>query len=353
MISDTFGDVDCYRFHTAVVLGDGIIAGSIPACCCLPIPKRTIMSQSDLHNPSIAVIGADAIGGLFAARLHEAGCSVTLVPSMGSYDTVVTSRVRLSSNGIIRAIPVPCVRSPADLTEVDLVLLATKAGAVEEVARSLEAFDSPGLGVLTLQNGVEAGEQVARALPRSDVLSARVHGFFELVDGCVEHVGVEPSVSFGPIRPERGRAGPMLLDVFDRARIDCAYIADIAPVLWEKFMLAAAIGGVGTALGVPVGQIRSVEGGQEILAAAMREIASLAQRCGVSLDQCCIDHTLNFVTSFPPAVTSSLQRDLLAGRPSEFGTLTGAVPRLAARVGLAVPVHEQLIASIAARGLLN
>lgn len=310
------------------------------------------MTESDELQPSVVVIGAGALGCFLAARLHSAGCNVVLVPSAGRFRAVAGAGIRLSFHGLTRTIEVPCVRDASDLPYVDLAILATKAGAVESVAHTLVAFDSPRLGVLTVQNGVEAGAQVARVLSRSDVLSASVHGFFEMFEGGVQHVGVEPAITFGPVRPELGQAGKRFVAMFDRAGIACNYSADIGPVLWEKFMLAAAIGGVGAALGVPVGQIRAVEQGWDRLRSAMQEIADLAVTHGVRMADECVDRTLDFVASFPPMATSSLQRDLLAGRPSEFGSLTGAVPRLAHQTGLPVPVHDEIIAMIMARGLL-
>jgi 2-dehydropantoate 2-reductase len=66
----------------------------------------------------------------------------------------------------------------------------------------------------------------------------------------------------------------------------------------------------------------------------------------------CVEATLQFVAGFPADVTSSLQRDLEARRPSEFNQLTGAVLRMAAEAELDVPMHRRIAQAITARGLL-
>ena len=76
---------------------------------------------------------------------------------------------------------------------------------------------------------------------------------------------------------------------------------------------------------------------------------ALARVAGVQLDAADIAATMAFVGTFPPEATTSFQRDLLAGRRSEYAALTGAVPRLAERYGFTPMVFDQLDAMIHAR----
>ena len=43
--------------------------------------------------------------------------------------------------------------------------------------------------------------------------------------------------------------------------------------------------------------------------------------------------------ALPEGVTASLQRDIMAGRPSELEAWSGAVSRLGAEAGVETPVH--------------
>lgn len=47
-----------------------------------------------------------------------------------------------------------------------------------------------------------------------------------------------------------------------------------------------------------------------------------------------------------PAATASMQRDLMAGRPSELEAQTGAVVRLGREAGVPTPVNRYLYASL-------
>ena len=75
-------------------------------------------------------------------------------------------------------------------------------------------------------------------------------------------------------------------------------------------------------------------------------MAAVAAAYGVALPLDCVATTLAFVETFPAEAMSSLQRDLMARRESEFDHLTGAIPRLAARYGVPVPTHDAIIARL-------
>jgi 2-dehydropantoate 2-reductase len=124
---------------------------------------------------------------------------------------------------------------------------------------------------------------------------------------------------------------------------------DIEPALWEKFMLAAALGGVGLALGIPAGQVSNDEDGCKLLEQAMEEIAALAAHCGIALSQNAVSTTLAFAKTFPADATTSLQRDVEAGLPSEYDAIVGAVRRIATQRGGTSPLFELLEKLIAER----
>ena len=52
------------------------------------------------------------------------------------------------------------------------------------------------------------------------------------------------------------------------------------------------------------------------------------------------------IDGLPPVGTASMQRDVLAGRPSELEAQVGAVVRLGERLGVEVPVHRTTYAAL-------
>lgn len=297
----------------------------------------------------IAVIGAGAIGSAIAAGIARAGADVTLAARGHRLALLRIQPVRIVSDDAVWEQFVPTCTAEDLAGPFDLAICCVKTPDLAEALSALRGKLAPHGAVLTLQNGVEAPEQAAAILPDAAIVAGRMHGFFELEGDVVRHVGVAPSILLGCTHGAAEQAEALVLKALAHSGIAAAASPDIIRALWEKFMLAACLGSTACALGVPAGQVCAQPGGAELLRAAMAEVAALARLAGAQLGEADIPATLAFVATFPPAATTSFQRDLLAGRRSEYAALTGAVPRLAQRYGLNPEVFPRLDAMIRAR----
>jgi 2-dehydropantoate 2-reductase len=79
---------------------------------------------------------------------------------------------------------------------------------------------------------------------------------------------------------------------------------------------------------------------------AMEEIYALAHARGIKLPQDSVDTVMAAVDALPDDATSSMQRDVAAGKPSELESQTGAVVRFAHETGVAAPTHEFIYATL-------
>ena len=87
-------------------------------------------------------------------------------------------------------------------------------------------------------------------------------------------------------------------------------------------------------------------GGVGASKAAMEEIFALARARKIALEEGIVAATLNFMDKIPAAVTASMQRDIMAGRPSELADQNGAVVRLGEQAGVPVPTHNFIYHSL-------
>ena len=72
---------------------------------------------------------------------------------------------------------------------------------------------------------------------------------------------------------------------------------------------------------------------------ALQEIKPVAKAKGVSLPEDAIQTIMGMFDALPPAGTTSIQRDLMAGRPSELDALMGAVVRFGKETDVATPLN--------------
>ena len=77
-----------------------------------------------------------------------------------------------------------------------------------------------------------------------------------------------------------------------------------------------------------------------MLVQAMEEVFALAKARNVNLPDDSVARAMAAVDGLPDEATSSMQRDVAAGRPSELESQNGAVVRMARDRGVAVPTHE-------------
>lgn len=296
----------------------------------------------------VAIVGTGGVGGYFGGRLAQAGVDVTFVARGANLDALRRDGLRVESiAGDFAVTPVVAAELDRD-RPVDVVVLAVKAWQVGEAARAM----APGLGpdtfVLPLQNGVEAADRVAAEIGSARVLGGvcRIVSFLA-APGWIRHIGAAPRIELGERDRSRTARLERLAGLFASARgMTVEISADIEAATWAKFLFIAPVSGVGAVERTTIGELRAAPASRAMLEAAMIEVATLAAARGVVLPPDIVPHTMAFVDALAPASTSSMQRDIADGRPSELEDQVGAVVRLAAASGVAVPVHAALYAAL-------
>jgi 2-dehydropantoate 2-reductase len=119
----------------------------------------------------IAVIGAGAIGSVIGGLLSKAGEDVTLIGRKPHVDAINNNGLILDAESGKTVIKVKAAEN-LDF-KPDLALLTVKAQDVESSIRKVRLFLS-GIKVVTMQNGVQSDDQVARLLGRENIISSVV-----------------------------------------------------------------------------------------------------------------------------------------------------------------------------------
>jgi 2-dehydropantoate 2-reductase len=130
-----------------------------------------------------------------------------------------------------------------------VVLLGVKAWQVTEAAEALK----PMIGLVPLQNGVEAPSQLAAQLGAGHAL-AGLCGTFSWVTapGRIRSIGASHFIKFGELDNRPSERTELLRRVFVRASVQVEIPADIHKVLWDKFLLVVSFGGMGALTRAPL-----------------------------------------------------------------------------------------------------
>ena len=295
----------------------------------------------------IAVIGAGAVGGYFGGRLAASGNDVTFLVRGKTLEALRAGPLRVKSINGDFEVRVAATNEPAEIA-ADVVLVAVKAWQVSEAAVAIQKMLARDSVAVPLQNGMEAPAQLAAVLGAGRVAGGLCRIVAETTGpGEIDHYWAEPSIDFGEIEP-LGNADLLeqLREAFTAAKVRCQIPPDIAIAMWEKFLFITPWGSLGAVTRLPVGPIRSSPKLRARLVAALEEVARIAQAENKNLGDKKIARTLAILDGLPAETTSSMQRDIMSGRPSELEAQTGCVVRFGRKTGVPTPVHDSIYAEL-------
>ncbi|MEO0032970.1 MAG: hypothetical protein RIS94_2728 [Pseudomonadota bacterium] len=305
-------------------------------------PETGSVQRKAVDMQRVVIVGAGAMGCLFAARLALAGVEAVLV------DVDAARLERIAGEGVVlhddsgeHRVPVRAARAESVSGPVDLLMLFTKgmhsAGAIRSVAHLVDT----GCTVLTLQNGLGNAEAIADVFPAGSVLWG-VTDFPADLQGAnhvASHgVGQVKLGGFAGASAERAQAAA---DILNRGGLNAVVDPEVKVAVWEKVAFNATMNALCTVSGLPVGGLDTVAG-RSAIATVIGEIAGVAAALGVSIDRARLEARIAFVLVDHRTHKPSMLQDRLAGRRSEIESINGAVLRAAAGAGLVMPALQVL-----------
>ena len=297
----------------------------------------------------ICVFGVGGVGGYFGGRLAADGNSVVFIARGATLETLRRNGLRVESPvGDVVLPTVEATDDPANVGEVDAVILGVKAWQVPGVAEAARPMIGANTFIVPLQNGVESADQLVELYGSEPVVGGMCRIVSFVVEpGRIRHQGVEPFVALGELDNRRSERVERLAAAFSDAGVDTKVSPDIQSSIWQKLLFIAPVSGLGAVTRVPIGDLRSNRETYSVLREAMLEVETLALARGISFADDAVEKTLKFVDGLPEGMTSSMQRDIMDGRPSELEALNGAVVRLGREAGVTTPVNGFIYAALA------
>ena len=276
----------------------------------------------------VAIIGAGSLGALFGGLLAHAGEDVTFVVRGANLHA-------LCANGLIIKrltdeelhLEVSATADPGEVGPVDLVWFCTKTYDLYAAARQCVPLIGPETLALTIQNGVDAPDQVAAVLGGVGLLGGVVLGGASLVaPGVVEQRTPRMPMHFGEIVGGSSARVDQLHPTLLGAGIDSAISRDVRCESWEKFILSCAALGLSSLTRLPYALIFACPETAELAEGIMAEAEAVGQARGVVFESGTVERLLQLVRSVAtttPAARGSMYLDLVEGRRLELDAING------------------------------
>lgn len=297
----------------------------------------------------IMIFGTGAMGSIYAALLAAAGHEIWAVDLWQAHvDAINATGLRVT--GAIGDRTVKTIRATtnsADAGTCDLYIIATKASGVSAAAQAI----APALGadslVITIQNGLGAGERIAEHMPTDNVLLGVAAGFGASMQapGHAHHNAMN-LMRFGELSGGITDRLMRVTQLWQDAGFSAKAFADINQLIWEKYLCNVATAGPCTTFDCTLGELRADPALWQIALGCAVEAFQLgkAQAVNFSFDDP-IPYVTAFVERMPHAKPSMLQ-DHYARRRSEIDAINGMAVELGQRLNIPTPYNNVVTAVV-------
>lgn len=300
----------------------------------------------------IAVVGTGAMGAVYAGMLAEAGHEVWAIDLWAEHVAAIREHgLRLegaSGNRVVTGIH--ATHDLADVGRCDLYIIATKADGVGPAAKAVAPLMGPDSLVLTIQNGLGAGERIAEHMAVDNVLLGVAEGFGASLKGPGHaHHNNMRLIRIGEMRGGMTERLESLAALWRDAGFKAQAFEDIDKLVWEKFICNVTFSAPCTAFGCTIGEMMARPDCWAVAKACAREAYAMGKAKGVAIG---FDDVDAYVTEFGegmPGARPSMLLDHMAKRRSEIDAINGMVPVLGAKLGIPAPYNETLAAVVRAR----
>jgi 2-dehydropantoate 2-reductase len=236
-----------------------------------------------------------------------------------------------------------------DLTApFDLVLLSVKATGLAEALDDLAPAVGPDTAIVPFLNGLDHMRLLNERFGPQRVLGGVIVVATTLdADGTIVQLAPGASITIGE------QDGPPAARTTEIAGLlsDAGFIvdvsADIVSAMWRKWVFIASIGALTCLFRGTVGEVAAAPGGSGVGPAIVSEAASVAAAAGHPLAPPDRDDLTRLLTDPGSEMTSSLYRDLQAGRGTEVEQVLGDLIGRARTLGVATPLLD--LATLALR----
>ena len=294
----------------------------------------------------IAIMGAGGVGGYFGGLIARAGMDVMFI-ARGLHMEAINRDGLTVESGLKGQFNVSAKATDdtVSLGHVDLVIFTVKMYHNSEAIETVRPMVGPDTIVLTLQNGIDNGDQLSAAFGKEKVMvgMAVVQARIEK-PGVVAQLGHLGSVTFGEIEGGITSRGQQLRRLFTQADWNVELTDNAMGALWRKFIYLTGSAEVNAVTQITYGEMRTLPETRALIINAWHEIVDVARAKGADIGDDIIPWCETSLDSFAADGMTSLGNDFRAGRPVELEGLTGTVVRMGAEIGVPTPIHSTIYA---------
>ena len=294
------------------------------------------------------IYGAGGIGGCLAAFLAQGGKDVSLIARGAHLEAIQKNGLVLETGHGAFAVPVRACEQEQVTDKPDVIFVCVKGYSLEGTLPTLKRLSDGHTIVIPLLNIYGTGARLQPELSPALVTDGCIYIAAEIkAPGTVHMSGDIFRVVFGPRTPEEYR--PELEEVA-RDLNDCGVEGILSQNIQRdalmKFSVVSPMAACGIYHNIQVGGMQAPGQPREDFKALVAEVGALAQAMGFPFPEDPVARNLAIQDALDPDASTSLKRDLDAGKPSEVDGLIFEVVRLGRKYHVPTPMYDRVAAKL-------
>ena len=297
----------------------------------------------------IGILGLGGVGGYFGGLLAKAyfesvAIEIVFIARGETQKAIAKNGLKIIADTTeISTFPSLVSNNPEEIGKLNYLICATKTYDIETSFESIKNCITPNTIILPLYNGVDATERIQILFPENTVLQGCVY-IVSMIEspGIIKKIGLYEKLFFGSKNAPVSKLNE-LQSIFENANIESYLVENIEETVWEKFIFISALASATSYLNQNIGGILNHPENKAVYSSLLNEITAVAFAKGLALPNDIVAQTIIKLEKTPKDATSSMHRDLLAGRNTEVVSLTEYVVKAGLKYGVATPMYQIIL----------
>ena len=303
----------------------------------------------DSNLPSIAIVGAGAVGCYYGGLLSKAGFPVTLIARDNQIESLTHHGVGIQWGESVEYFPVNAASNYEALSDASYVLIAVKTQATLHTAAQIAPHLKSNVIVLSLQNGLDNASLLKKHILQP-CYSALIYAAIAMTDlNLVKHLGGGSLIIGNTIPEQNEQRLEFLSQLFQMAQIPTQVSKTIIVEMWHKLIINCVLNGLSAIAQINYADLMKSPGISKVINLIQQECCQIALLEGVHLDRGHIQDLVSKVPDNWPLQLSSTAQDLSKSKATEIDYLNGTIVAKAKKHGVAVPINEMIYSLIKMR----
>ncbi len=308
-----------------------------------------------IKDKKIAVIGIGGVGGYVAGMLAKAYPHVTMVARGARGESIRENGLVLHSDykGEIVAKPERVV-PVREMGQQDYIFICVKNYSLEDVCENIRDMVTDDTVIIPVMNGVDPGEKIRSLIGRGTVVDSLIYTVaFANADFSISQQDTFTWLCIGIKNADQGQQEKVtqVAEILKGADIDYKDDGDIEVEIWRKYILNCAFNVMTAFYDNTIGELRRDTVKAQQYETLVWEAASVGRAKGVALTD---EHIQEVIHKFRHVhadnATSSLQRDFqICKKQTELETFSGYIVQEAKRLGVSIPISEEMYQGLKAK----